>query len=131
MAAMLLLFVAVLTLEADARGGGGGGGHGGGGHGGGGHGGGGHGGGGHGGGHGASFGGHGGGHGGGGHRGGAHIGRGHSGGPRLWAHLNKGSRFARASGPIRGGRRWPGGRGRAPVWGRPAHTARAWPRPRS
>jgi LTXXQ motif family protein len=61
--AMLLLVVPLLTLEADARGGGGG--HGGGGHGGGGHGGGGHGGGGHfggghgGGGHGARLGGHG------------------------------------------------------------------------
>jgi hypothetical protein len=79
LAAMLLLVVPLLTLEADARGGGGG--HGGGGHGGGGHGGGGHGGGGHGGkhgggghgakhgggGHGASFVGHGGGHGGGRH----------------------------------------------------------------
>src|SRR4029453_1080102 len=77
--AMLLLVVPLLTLEADAKGGGGG--HGGGGHGGGGHGGGGHGGGGHGGGHG--FGGHGGGHGFGGHRGGGggrgHIGRGHIG----------------------------------------------------
>ena len=52
MAAMVLIVVPLLTLEADARGGGGGG-HGGGGHGGGGHGGGGHGGGGHGG-----FGGH-------------------------------------------------------------------------
>src|SRR4051812_22096739 len=71
LAAMLLLVVPLLTLEADARGGGGrhgGGGLGGGGHGGGGHGGGGHGGGGHGGGgHGASFVGHGGGHGGGKH----------------------------------------------------------------
>src|SRR4029077_7275026 len=56
LAAMLLLVVPLLTLEADARGGGGG--HGGGGHGGGGHGG---------GGHGASFVGHGGGHGGGKH----------------------------------------------------------------
>src|SRR3954447_1424289 len=60
MAAMLLLLVPLITLEADAKGGGGG--HGGGGHGGGGHGGGGHGGGGHG----------GGGHGGGGHGGGGH-----------------------------------------------------------
>src|SRR5262245_60558766 len=79
LAAMLLLVVPLFTLEADARGGGGG-------HGGGGHGGGGHGGGGHGGGHG--FGGHGGGRhfgGFGGHRGraahlgGAHIGRAHVG----------------------------------------------------
>jgi LTXXQ motif family protein len=63
MAAMLLLVVPLLTLEADARGGGGGG----------------HGGGGHGGGHG--FGGHGGGHRGGGraHIGRAHIGRAHIG----------------------------------------------------
>jgi hypothetical protein len=75
LAAMLLLVVPLLTLEADARGGGGG--HGGGGHGGGGHGGGGHGGGGHG----ASFVGHGGGHGGGkqgagfaAHGGGRHLG---------------------------------------------------------
>ena len=80
MAAMLLLVVPLITLEADAKGGGGG--HGGGGHGGGGHGGGGHGGGGHGakhggGGHGASFVGHGGGkHGAGfaGHGGGRHLG---------------------------------------------------------
>src|SRR4029450_1194404 len=97
LAAMLLLVVPLLTLEADAKGGGGG--HGGGGHGGGGHGGGGHGGkhgggghgakhggGGHGakhggGGHGASFVGHGGGHGGGRHGAGfAGHGRGHGGG---------------------------------------------------
>src|SRR5262245_5909969 len=55
MAAMLLLVVPLITLEADAKGGGGG--HGGGGHGGGGHGGGGHGGKHGGGGHGAGFGG--------------------------------------------------------------------------
>src|SRR5262245_20760496 len=68
MAAILLLVVPLITLEADAKDGGGG--HGGGGHGGGGHGGGGHGGGGHGGGgHSAKHGGHGGGHGGGGHGG--------------------------------------------------------------
>jgi hypothetical protein len=95
MAAMLLLVVPLITLEADARGGGGGG-HGGGGHGGG------HGGGGHGGGHG--FGGHGGGGhfgGFGGHRGGisfgarggggfraAHIGRPHIGRARVGsAHI--------------------------------------------
>jgi hypothetical protein len=82
MAAMVLIVVPLLTLEADARGGGGGG-HGGGGHGGGGHG--------------ASFGGHGGGFG--GHHGGisvgarggggvhsfraAHIGRAHIGGTRV------------------------------------------------
>ena len=84
LAAMLLLVVPLLTLEADAKGGGGG--HGGGGHGGGGHGGGGHGGGGHGGkhgggGHGASFVGHGGGYGGGRHGAGfAGHGRGHDGG---------------------------------------------------
>ena len=80
MAAMLLLLVPLITLEADAKGGGGG--HGGGGHGGGGHGGGGHGGGGHGGGgHGAKHGGggHGAKHGGGGH-GGKHGGVGHGGG---------------------------------------------------
>src|SRR4029453_2298805 len=67
LAAMLLLVVPLLTLEADAKGGGGG-------HGGGGHGGGGHGGGGHGGKHGG--GGHGGKHGGGGH-GAKHGGGGH------------------------------------------------------
>src|SRR5207253_1242510 len=82
--AMLLLVGPLLTLEADARGGGGGhgGGHGGGGHGGGGHAGGGHGGGGHGarlGGHGSGFGGHRGGmnfgaHGGGGASKATHIG---------------------------------------------------------
>jgi LTXXQ motif family protein len=87
MAAMVLIVAPLLTLEADARGGGGGG-HGGGGHGGGGH---------SGGGHGASFGGHGGGFG--GHHGGisvgarggggvhsfraAHIGRAHIGGTRV------------------------------------------------
>src|SRR5438034_9514304 len=61
MVAMLLLVVPLLTLEADARGGGGGGGgHGGGEHGGGGHG--------------------GGGHGGGGHGGGGHVSGGHAGG---------------------------------------------------
>jgi LTXXQ motif family protein len=121
LAAVLLLVVPLLTLEADARGGGGGGGHGGGG---GGHGGGGHGGGGHGGGHGASFGGHGGGHGGGGHggfgghrggisfgaRGGgmhfraAHIGRAHSGGSHVAAHSIRGSRFAGHSAHIGGTR---------------------------
>jgi LTXXQ motif family protein len=79
MAAMLLLVVPLITLEADAKGGGGG--HGGGGHGGGGHGGGGHGGKHGGGGHGASFVGHGGGHGGGRHGPGfAGHGRGHGGG---------------------------------------------------
>jgi hypothetical protein len=92
-AAMLLIVVPLLTLEADARGGGGGG------HGGGGHGGGGHGGGGHGGGHGG--GGHGGGHGAFGARGGggmhfraAHIGRAHRGGAHIAAHSMRGSRFA-------------------------------------
>jgi hypothetical protein len=106
-AAMLLLVVPLLTLEADARGGGGGG-HGGGGHGGGGHFGGfgGHGGGGH-------FGGFG------GHRGGisfgargggrAHIGRAHIGGARIGrahiaAHSVRGSRFAGSSGRIGGTR---------------------------
>ncbi len=81
MAAMVLIVVPLLTLEADARGGGGGG-HGGGGHGGGGHGGGGHGGGGHGG-----F---------GGHRGGISFGgRGGGGGGRhIAAHSIRGSRFA-------------------------------------
>src|SRR5262245_5339087 len=124
MAAMLLLVVPRLTLEADARGGGGGGGHGGGGHGGGGHGG----------GHGAGLGGHGGGHGGGGHggfgghrggisfgaRGGggmhfraAHIGRAHSGGPHTAAHSIRGSRFAGHSAHIGGTRV-----GRASIAGR-------------
>jgi hypothetical protein len=86
--AMLLLVVPLLTLEADARGGGGGhgGGHGGGGHGGGGHGGGGHGAG-HGGGHGARLGGHGGGFG--GHRGGISFGARGGGGGRSFkaAHI--------------------------------------------
>jgi LTXXQ motif family protein len=83
MAAMLLLVVPLLTLEADARGGGGG--HGGGGHGGGGHGG------GHGGGkHGAGFGKHGGGHGGGKH--GAGFGK-HGAGQSA-AHSVRGGRFA-------------------------------------
>src|SRR5215472_15186039 len=88
MAAILLLIMPLLTIEADARGGGGGGhGGGGGGHGGGGHGG---------GGHFASFGGHGGGFG--GHRGGsfraAHIGRARIGGAHIAAHSVRGSRFA-------------------------------------
>ena len=106
MAAMLLLVVPLLTLEADARGGGGGrgGGHGGGGHGGG-HGGGGHGGGkhgavgGHGGGKHGAVGGHRAGHGGGGHGGGHGGGRhgagsgGHGGG-HIAAHSVRGGRFA-------------------------------------
>src|SRR5215475_908567 len=99
-AAMLLIVVPLLTLEADARGGGGGG-HGGGGHGGGGHGGGGHGG----------FGGHRGGisfgaRGGGGvhsfraaHIGGAHVGR-----ARIASHSIRGSRFAGRSAHIGGTR---------------------------
>src|SRR5262245_17620106 len=86
MAAILVLVVALLTLEADARGGGGGG-HGGGGHGGGGHGG---------GGHFAGFGGHGGGFG--GHRGGsvraAHIGGARIGGAHIAAHSVRGNRLA-------------------------------------
>jgi hypothetical protein len=85
LAAMLLLVVPLLTLEADAKGGGGG--HGGGGHGGGGHGGGGHGGKHGGGGHGAKHGGggHGAKHGGGGHGGGRHGAgfAGHGGGRHL------------------------------------------------
>jgi hypothetical protein len=86
LAAILLLVVPLLTLEADARGGGGG--HGGGGHGGGGHGGGGHGG----------FGGHGisfGARGGGGFRA-AHVGRGRSGGAHIAARSVGGSRSQRA-----------------------------------
>jgi LTXXQ motif family protein len=118
-AAMLLLVVPLLTLEADARGGGGGG-HGGGGHGGGGHGGGGHFGGfgGHGGGgHFGGFGGHrGGGHFGGfgGHRGGisfgargggrAHIGSAHIGRAHIAAHSVRGSHFAGRSARIGGTR---------------------------
>ena len=107
-AAMLLLVVPLLTLEADARGGGGGG-HGGGGHGGGGHGGGfgGHGGGGHFGGFGGHGGGHGfGGHGFGGHRGGggvrAHIGRAHIGRTHIGrARIGRASIAARSVGGSR------------------------------
>jgi hypothetical protein len=81
--AILLLVLPLLTLEADARGGGGGG-HGGGGHGGGGH---------HGGGHGAAFGGHGGHHG--GHGGGVRSFRAaHSGGAHIGARPTKVSRSA-------------------------------------
>src|SRR6266702_3646293 len=75
-AAVLLLVVPLLTLEADARGGG----HGGGGHG-------------------------GGGHGGGGVRSSkaAHIGGARSGGAHIAAHSVRGSRFARRSARTRGG----------------------------
>jgi LTXXQ motif family protein len=94
LAAMLLLVVPLLTLEADARGGGGG------------HGGGGHGGGGHGGGHG--FGGHRGGGGVRAHIGRAHIGRTHIGRARIGrahiAHSVRGSRFAGRSARIGGER---------------------------
>jgi hypothetical protein len=90
MAAMLLLVVPLITLEADARGGGGGG----------------HGGGGHGGGHGGGFGGHRGGisfgarGGGGTHFRAAHIGRAHGGGAHVVAHSIRGSRFAGRSAHI-------------------------------
>ncbi len=82
-AAVLLLVVPLLTLEADARGGGG---HGGGGHGGGGHG--------------------GGGHGGGGVRSSkaAHIGGARSGGAHIAAHSVRGSRFAGRSARTGGAR---------------------------
>jgi LTXXQ motif family protein len=82
--AMLLLVVPLLTLEVDARGGGGGG-HGGGGHGGGGH---------HGGGHGAAFGGHGGHHGGHGGGGVRSFRAAHSGGAHIAARSTKASRSA-------------------------------------
>jgi hypothetical protein len=115
MAAMLLLVVPLITLEANARGGGGGG-----------HGGGGHGGGGHGGGHGGGFGGHRGGisfgarGGGGTHFRAAHIGRAHGGGAHVAAHSIRGSRLAGRSAHI--GRT---GVGRANIAGRSVGDSRS------